>query len=350
VAGGVVSAPPDPLRQPGRDRAEELVDAYGTDTLSFFKLRDDIQQLFAPDGCALAGVRVEAGVLMVSGDLVGPADRLAGFAAQLRAEAAQRRLKLAVFAASDAGRELFAPLGLRALYLGDEAIVDIRDFTLNGRPIRKVRQSVTRLEREGFTTELARLGDLEPKDLDGLQALADRARDGAPEHGFAMELPSLLGPSLDETLVLVARDRRGAPRGLLHLVPCGPRPALSLSLTRRERDAPNGLVEFMVVRAIEAARARDIEEISLNFAAFGRWIAAPSGRLERALGRVASVGDRWFQIESLYRFNAKFFPRWEPRYLLYDGRLTLPRTALAAMWAEQLLPKPYIPARAQRAT
>jgi lysyl-tRNA synthetase class 2 len=96
----------------------------------------------------------------------------------------------------------------------------------------------------------------------------------------------------------------------------------------------------MVVRAIEAARERGIEEISLNFATFGQWIAAPASRFESALGRVARTGDRWFQIESLYRFNAKFFPRWEPRYLLHEGPRSLPRTALAAMWAEGLLPKP----------
>jgi lysyl-tRNA synthetase class 2 len=108
-------------------------------------------------------------------------------------------------------------------------------------------------------------------------------------------------------------------------------------MTRRDRDAPNGLVEFMVVRAIEAAREAGQGELSLNFATFGRWIADPASPGERALGRVARLGDRWFQIESLYRWCAKFFPRWEPRYLLHEGPRSLPRTALAAMRAEGLL-------------
>lgn len=342
VAGGVVSAPPDPSRQHARDRVQSLVDAHGTDTLSFFKLREDIDHLFSPDGGAVAGYRVEAGVLMVAADLVGPADQLPALAAQLRAEATRRGLKLAVFAASEAGVQLFAPLGLRPLYLGDEAIVSPAEFSLRGRPIRKVRQSVTRLQRAGYSTEWARLGELTRTQVDELQALADRAREGAPERGFAMELPTLRGPGLEQTWVLVARDARGATHGVLHLVGCGPRRALSLSLTRRERHAPNGLVEFMIVRAIEAAREEGVEEISLNFATFGRWIAAPASRSQRALGRVVRVGDRWFQIESLYRFNAKFFPCWQPRYLLHEGPRSLPRTALAAMRAEGLLPKPRL--------
>jgi lysyl-tRNA synthetase class 2 len=57
---------------------------------------------------------------------------------------------------------------------------------------------------------------------------------------------------------------------------------------------------------------------------------------------VIALGNPLFQIEGLYRFNAKFFPRWEPRYLVYQGPLSLPRTSLAAMWAEGQLYKPQL--------
>ena len=69
---------------------------------------------------------------------------------------------------------------------------------------------------------------------------------------------------------------------------------------------------------------------------------SPEKRHERVLGRLVALGNRWFQIESLYRFNAKFFPRWEPRYLVYEGALGLPRAGVAALWAEGQLPKPSL--------
>ena len=82
--------------------------------------------------------------------------------------------------------------------------------------------------------------------------------------------------------------------------------------------------------------------MSLNFAAFARLLHTPRNPAERALGRLASASDGYFQVESLYRFNAKFFPRWEPRYLVYQRARRLPRIGLAAMWIEGQLPKPAL--------
>jgi lysyl-tRNA synthetase class 2 len=155
-----------------------------------------------------------------------------------------------------------------------------------------------------------------------------------------MAMDSLRGEHDEDTLVVLARDEQDILRGVLHFVPCYGRPAMSLSFMRRDPGTPNGLTEFMVVKAVELMRERGLSEISLNFAAFAKWLHSPQRRSERALGKLIALGNPFFQIESLYRFNAKFFPRWEPRYLVYQGAFGLPRASIAAMWAEGQLPKP----------
>jgi lysyl-tRNA synthetase class 2 len=323
-----------------RTAAATLVRAHGGDTLAFFKLRADKHYFFSADRTAFVGYRVENGVLLLSGDPVGPEAALEDLLVEVKAFAEIRGLKLGVVGASERLRPLYARLGLRSLYLGDEAIVDVTAFSLDGRPIRKVRQSVSRLQKAGYHARLARVTELSRETIDEVEAVLERGREGAPERGFSMAMDSIRSEHDADTLVLLATDETDAVRGVLHFVPCYGRPAMSLSFMRRDPGTPNGLTEFMVVQAIALLRERGMEEMSLNFAAFAKWLHSPQRPTERALGKLIALGNPFFQIESLYRFNAKFFPRWEPRYLVYEGALGLPRAGLAAMWAEGQLPKP----------
>jgi lysyl-tRNA synthetase class 2 len=329
-----------------RGIAVDLVRRHGWDTLAYFKLRRDKHYLFSPDRRAFLGYRIENGVLLVSGDPVGPRDALPELLRELSEYADRRGLTIAALGVSRRNRPLFEQLGLRSLYLGDEAIVDTNAFSLEGRAIRKVRQSVSRLQKAGFGATLYDVSQLDEPTLAELESVAARWRGSAPERGFSMAFDTLRCRDTQDVRVVVARDAAGRVRGFLQFVPTYGRAAMSLASMRRDRDTPNGLTEFLVVRAVELMRERGVREVSLNFAAFARVIGSPHGVAERTARAVLLLADRFFQIESLYRFNAKFFPTWEPRYFLYDGFRNLPRAGLAALRAEGQLPRlPTIAAR-----
>ena len=327
--GGPTELPDDPSRH----AAAELLRLHGSDTLAFFKLRRDINYLFSADRRAFLGYRVESGVMLIAGDPVGRDEALPDLVHEAAVFAELRGLRLAAIGVSEGLLPLWRQAGLRGLYIGDEAVVDTRRFSLEGRAVRKLRQSVSRLEREGYHVELHELQSLDQRTLSELEHVSSLWRGGRPERGFSMAMDSLTSADQDSVVVL-ARDHEGAVRGFLHFVPAYGRPAMSLSFMRRDPRTPNGLTEFLIVRSIELLRKRGIEELSLNFAAFARLLQRPSSLLDRLLGRIVSLGNSFFQIESLYRFNAKFTPHWKPRYLVYEGTLALARTGLAAMRAE----------------
>ena len=94
---------------------------------------------------------------------------------------------------------------------------------------------------------------------------------------------------------------------------------------------PNGLTDFVVVRTIEHLRDRGQRGLGLNFAVLRAVLAdevAPSigSRVNKRL--LGWLGDS-MQIESLWRYNAKFDPEWQPRYAVYDSR----ESVLPAAWA-----------------
>jgi lysyl-tRNA synthetase class 2 len=325
-----------------RRTAADLVRRHGSDTLSFFKLRRDAHYLFSPDERAFIGYRIENRVLLVSGDPIGPVEALPDLAREVCRFAEVHGLELGVLGASEGMLPLWRDAGLRTLYFGDEAVVDTRAFSLQGRAVRKVRQSVSRLESAGYEVRLVDVAALDAQTLEELEHVSSLWRDGAAERGFSMAMDSLRCEEGCSGAAAIARDAAGVIRAFVHFVPTYGRSAMSLSMMRRDRDTPNGLMEFVIARAIECLRDSGVDEVSLNFAAFARFMHRPRNPAERLVGGVARLANPYFQIESLYRFNAKFHPRWEPRYLAFERARRLPRVGLAAAWVEGQLPKPAL--------
>jgi lysyl-tRNA synthetase, class II len=330
--------PPTLTTAEERRRALGLVRAHGRDTLSAFKLRTDLEYLFSPAGDAFAGYRVSNGVLLVAGDPVGPDDSVTQLLSEVRSFARVHGLRLGVVGASEDGARSWRQLGLRALYIGDEAVVGTSDFSLEGRSIRKVRQSISRLGAAGYTAGLVDVATLRARALAELEVASTTWLGEQPERGFAMAT-TLSDPAAREGVVALAWDAAGSVRGLVLYLPTFGRAAMSLALMRRDRDTPNGLMEFLVARSLVELRERGVEEVSLNFAAFARPLRSPRGSVDRVMRRLLGVAGRWYQIESLYRFNAKFFPRWEPRYLVFESPAALPRVGFATLIAEGQVPR-----------
>jgi lysyl-tRNA synthetase class 2 len=350
-AAALVLAPLRPARLAtalDRRRAAALVRRHGTDTLSAFKLRGDLLRRWSPDGRAMAAYRVQCGTLLLAGDPVGPADAIPGLLVDLVAYARAHGLALGAVGASEGFAAVARDAGLRGVYLGDEALLDTGVMPLEGKQRKTLRKAVRRVARNGFTAELRTAVSLDPGTLGALEAVSDCWRDGAPERGFSMAHDALVDELLPDALVLLARDGDGAVRGFLHFVPVFGRATVSLGFMRRDRETPNGLTEFMVVEAARLLGDAGVAEFSLNFSAYGRWLREPANAPQRLLARILRIGDRWFQVERLLRFNQRFQPRWQPRYLLYERHAQLPRIALAAMQAEGQLPTPRAPAPMRR--
>ena len=209
-----------PASPAARQVASDLVRAHGADTLAFFKLRADGHYIFSEDRRAFVAYAIENGVLLLSGDPVGPSDALPGLLHQVREFADARGLKLGALGASERLCPLYEELGLRTIYLGDEAVVELGQFSLEGRPIRKVRQSVTRLSKAGYSAELHELHALDPDTIEQVEEVVELGRQGAPERGFSMAMDSLRGEHDHETLVVLARDERSRARSAACCTSC----------------------------------------------------------------------------------------------------------------------------------
>jgi lysyl-tRNA synthetase class 2 len=323
-----------------RELARALVDAWGADTLAPFVLRADKSYFFTPDERAFLAYRVVGGVAIVSGDPVGPEPALDGLVRRFIAFAHERDWRIAILGASEGRLGLYRAHGLHALYHGDEAVVDVASFSLEGRPIRKVRQSVHRLQTAGYTVSSLHPGQIGPALRFELESVARAWRGDEPERGFVMALDALFRLEDEDAVFVVGRDPAGRPAGFLHFAVSRAGSALSLSSMPRLRTTPNGFNEWLVCEAIVWARAHELERVSLNFAPFAALLApeAELSGLQHVERRALLALKGRFQLDNLLVFNRKFLPAWQRRFVVYERRRDLPRVGLAALAAEAYLP------------
>ena len=360
--------PPDPADPADRATMRALISHPDADTLAPFALRYDKTYAFEPRGCAAIGYRVLAGMAVAGGDPIGAREAWPAAIDAFLAEADRRGWRPAVLGAGPQASELWAARGMRGFGIGDEVIIDVESFSLAGKAMRNVRQAVRRTEHAGIWVAVMPERELSPELAAQLRRIhrawlgkgtarhprpdADMIPQGR-EHGFAMNLDKMAEGKHPDSLFAIAFAADGYAvsfQRYLVAADAGPHPALSLDVMPRHRIAPNGVNERLIAETVAYAATHGFKLVSLNFAAFrtlleAHWLAtgAPGappqpGLWARMTRRAIHLLDPLIQIESLYRFNAKFRPGWQPRSVLVASWLDLPLFGVAAFGLEFALP------------
>jgi lysylphosphatidylglycerol synthetase-like protein (DUF2156 family) len=324
-------------------RARDIVRRHGTGTLDYFALRDDKQWFFHRD--SMVAYAVFGGVCLVSPDPIGPFSERAHVWDAFRRYVDRNGWGLGVMAAGEEWLPTYRASGMRFLYIGDEAVVDPREFSLEGGKMKGLRQAVNRVARYGYTVRFLDPSHLDPHDSARLVELMSKSRRGEQERGFSMMLGRLFDTRDTGLLLTLVEGPDGAPVAMCQFVPSPAIDGYSLDLMRRDPDEhPNGLLDFALCSTITHLKEMGMKGLSLNFAAMRSILDGESGdgvtqRVERwALRRLSGV----LQIETLWKFNAKYEPHWLPRYIVFDSAEQFVPVAVQIMRAESLTEVPVL--------
>jgi lysylphosphatidylglycerol synthetase-like protein (DUF2156 family) len=296
-----------------------------------YAMEADKRHFVSPSGKGGVAYRLCAGVALAAGEPIGPAEDRLALAAEFKTYCERRGLVPALYQTLAEEIDAYRTVGLRALKIGEEAMIDLPSFTLVGKKIANVRHCVTHVERAGTHAELYLDGVRDEHILDGLDAVSAAwlgARSGRGEMGFSMG--SYSREAMHSTCVVLARDAHGAVCAFVtfrHV----PGRGMVLDLMRRTTAAPSGVVDFLIARALEGFRDADLRFASLSLAPMAG--VCGDGRaplMERLLGLLYEHGDAVYRYRSLFNFKRKFTPQWQSRYLVYPaGPWRLLRVLLA---------------------
>jgi lysylphosphatidylglycerol synthetase-like protein (DUF2156 family) len=327
-------------RRPGEDagsaEARALAERYGRSSTAPLLALPDNARLPLCDGQALAGVAVRNGVAISLGLPVAPEGLESRALAEFVVACEAAGWTPALLALDERQRELSVGAGFAAVKIGEEAFLDVAEFSTAGKRRANVRHSVTRARKEGVTVvrydEPARTARADQQ-LAGISAawLADK---GGPELGFALGRFDL--DRLDDQEVYAAVTGEGTADeravGFVTWLPYAGGDAAVLDLMRRGDPCPPGVMECLIVDSLADFARRGRGTASLG----GVPLAATTDRTDRAqqlMGWLYEHGGSLYAAKGLFRFKDKFAPRWESMYLAYPTAMDVPRIVLAALRA-----------------
>ena len=232
----------------------------------------------------------------------------------------------------DSERE-YRELAFTLVPIGSEALIHTRTFGLEGKERRDLRYAVKRSEKEGVRFSFMTGPEALASHSQQLHAVSDtwlHSRRG-PELSYSLgTLSTLSDPDITVGMAFAAGGRLEA---FVSWLPVPARKAWTLDLMRRRPDSVYGAIEALIVKSIEEAAGKGIEELSLGVAPRVIATGDESGAVDRALRTTYWGLDRFQRSRTLHRFKAKFSPSWEDRYLAVSGASTLPEILIALVLA-----------------
>ncbi len=312
-----------------RARAEEVAREYGRSALDYFKLWPDKSLFFSTSGRAFLSYAVGGGFAMVLGDPVGPEDEVAGLVREFAAFCDRQDWRVAFYQTLPDYLAAYARLGFKRLKIGDDAVVELARFDLNGSAHKKERGAIRKLENAGVRVQWYE-PPLPDGVLDQLQQVSDEWLQipGRRERRFTLGLFDR--EYLRRTPVATAEQPDGTVLAFVNMIESFHQDEATLDLMRRRSQAPNGVMDYLLIQVM--LRARDLGYARFNLgmvpmAGFGEHENASAE--ERVVHGFFQQLNFVFSYRGLKAYKAKFATAWEPRFLIYRTVFDLPRVPLA---------------------
>jgi phosphatidylglycerol lysyltransferase len=312
-----------------RALAGELVSRYGRGSLEYFKLWPDKSYFFSPSKRCFLAYRVGGSFAIVLGDPVGAEEEIQETIRGFMELCGENDWGLGFYQTLPDFLPLYKALGFRKLKIGDDAIVDLTKFTLEGKAMRKFRYTLTQMEKIGV-----HILKFEPPIAEDILLQVKEVSDewlqipGRRERGFT--LGRFEPDYIRSTPLFAVADSEERILAFVNRIPSYRRGEATIDLMRHRTKVPNGIMDYLFVKLFLDEQNRKFERFSLGMAPMaGFQEKEEASREERAVHYFFQHLNFIFSYSGLREYKAKFASFWEPRYAIYRSHLDLPRLAMA---------------------
>lgn len=305
------------------DRARAII-ATSDLTVANAALTGDKRLLFSDAGDAFVMYQIAGRSWIALGDPIGPYDKAEELVWRFREMSDHHAGQTVFYQASGDRLPLYVDLGLAALKIGEEARVELTEFSLEGGARADLRQAHRRAQRDGASFEVLPAEKL-PQLLPTLERISDSWLAGKSTGEKRFSMGAFSADYLGNFPIAIVRCE-GSPTAFANLWLSGTKEELSVDLMRFGPDAPRGSMDYLFIELMLWGRAQGYRWFNLGMAPLSGLERHPLAPAWHRVGNfVFRHGEHFYNFEGLRRYKTKFDPEWEPKYLVARGGMALPR-------------------------
>jgi phosphatidylglycerol lysyltransferase len=312
-----------------RAKAVEILSAYGRSALDYFKAWPDKSFFFPAEGDCFIAYRVGANLAVALGDPVGPEDKVETAAREFKAFCTGNDWGIAFHQALPDFIPVYEKIGFKKLKIGDDAIIELDKFSLDGSAMKELRHTVNKTEKSGTS-----IREWQPPIPNGvlqqLKAVSDEwlLFSGRRERRFTLGLFDW--DYVKSTPVIAAVDAEGQVLGFVNVVPSYRKGEATIDLMRRGRASAGGIMDYLFIKVFQRFKEKGYTRFNLGMAPMSGFQEGEEATFEEhAIHYFMQRMNFLFSFKGLRAYKAKFATAWEPRYVIYEDPLTLARLAVA---------------------
>lgn len=207
-------------------------------------------------------------------------------------------------------------LGYDFIKMGEEALVDLENFTTAGKKMKGTRSIINKITKEGYVFKVLQ-PPFDQNTMDVLKDISDSWLRGRKEKGFSLGFFS--EAYLQRGPIAVVKNSEHEIVSFANIIPSYLGDVGTVDLMRHHsKKAPSGSMDFLFINLFEYMKEQGIRYFDLGMAPLSNvGFSRKSFTQERIAHLVYEFGSHFYSFQGLREYKEKYASKWVPRYTLY---------------------------------
>ena len=315
------------VNENAREKAKFLLSEFGSSSVDHFKIAKDKLFFLSDLHEAFIAYRISGSFAIVLEDPVCADENKVEVLLEFDRHCRKMGLKSAFYRVDENSMPWYDQLKKNKLMIGQEAILDVKEFTLEGRDKKSLRNGLNFLQKNGFSICILPTPQ-EDELLMQLKMVSDQWLENYEKTEKVFSQGMFDRNELKFQDIIAVKDVNGQIKAFLNIIPDYAEDECTYDLIRKTADAPAAAMDALIIRLIEYAREKGKEYVNLGLAPM-TGITIPDNTAEQLIKLAADKIRRFQHYKGLREFKGKYASLWENKYLIYDNDFDLIQLPIA---------------------